>query len=58
MTDFQKQLIHELSKKYIFETFDFKNKSPEDLIKAYQDTSGRISKVIKDQKAESITKAL
>ncbi|ABS35412.1 hypothetical protein [Clostridium botulinum] len=49
MDESQKQLIFELSKKYVFETFDFKSKSPEELLKYYQETSEKISKVIEDQ---------
>jgi len=52
MSEFQKQLIHDLSKKYVFETFDFKSKSPEELLKYYQEISETISKVIEDQNAE------
>lgn len=49
MSDFEKQIVFELSKKYVFETFDFKTKSPEELLKYYQETSEKISKVIDDQ---------
>jgi len=53
MTDFTKQLICELSKKYVFETFDFKNKSPEDLLLSYQEVFEKIEKVIEYQNAKS-----
>ncbi|KAJ49188.1 6-pyruvoyl-tetrahydropterin synthase [Clostridium tetanomorphum] len=52
MSDFEKQIVFELSKQYIFETFDFKNRSPEDLLKYYQETAEKISKVIEDQNAK------
>ncbi|MBO0538535.1 hypothetical protein EXQ27_07705 [Clostridium botulinum] len=53
MDESQKQLIFELSKKYVFETFDFKSKSPEELLKYYQETSEKISKVIEEQNTKS-----
>lgn len=52
MSDFEKQVIFELSKKYVFETFDFKNKTPEELLAYYQETSDKIEKVIDDQNSE------
>ncbi|WP_438335207.1 hypothetical protein ACIR03_02470 [Clostridium cochlearium] len=52
MSEFQNEIVFELSKKYVFENFDFKNKSPEDLLKFYQETSERISKIIEEQNAE------
>lgn len=52
MSDFEKQVVFDLSKKYVFETFDFKGKSPEELLKYYQETSEKISKVIDDQNAK------
>lgn len=54
MSDFEKQIIFELSKKYVFETFDFKNGSPEDLLKSYQDAASKIEKVIEEQNTELI----
>jgi hypothetical protein len=52
MSDFQKQLISDLAKKYTFETFNFSDKSPEDLLTAYQETFDKISKVIDEQNSE------
>ncbi|WP_373845075.1 hypothetical protein [Clostridium sp.] len=46
---FEKQLIYNLSKEYVFRTFDFKNNTPENLIKSYQDTSAKIEEVLKEQ---------
>lgn len=46
MTDLKNKLIHDLSKKYVFENFDFKNKSPEDLLMFYQETSEKIANAI------------
>lgn len=58
MDDFQSKLTHELSIKYTFETFDFKGQSPEDLLKAYQDTSSRISKVIDAQNTKAVNESI
>jgi hypothetical protein len=49
MSDFEKQIILELSKKYVFENFDFKNDSPQNLIKSFQETYNKIETVIEDQ---------
>lgn len=49
MSDFEKQIIFELSKKYVFENFDFKNDSPQGLIKSFQETYNKIEMVIEDQ---------
>ncbi|WP_041700798.1 hypothetical protein [Clostridium kluyveri] len=50
---FEKQLIFDLSKEYVFRTFDFQNSTPEDLIKSYQDTSAKIEKVLKEQDSKN-----
>lgn len=52
MSDFEKQVISDLAKKYTFETFDFKNKSPEDLLKAYQETFEKMENLIDEQNSE------
>ncbi len=52
MSDFEKQIIAELSKEYVTKTFDFKNNSPEDLIKYYLEVSEKMSKVIEDKNVE------
>jgi hypothetical protein len=50
---FEKQLVYDLSKEYVFRTFDFKNNTPEDLIKSYQDTSAKIEEVLKEQDSKN-----
>jgi len=52
LSDFEKQIIAELSKEYVTKTFDFKNNSPEDLIKYYLEVSEKMSKVIEDKNVE------
>ncbi|MCB2297760.1 hypothetical protein [Clostridium tagluense] len=49
MSEYEKQIIFDLSKKYVFETFDFKNDSPQGLIKMFQEVSSKIEKVIEEQ---------
>lgn len=52
MSDFEKQIIAELSKEYVTKTFDFRNNSPEELIKYYLEVSEKMSKVIEDKNVE------
>jgi hypothetical protein len=51
LSDFEKQLISDLAKKYTFKNFDF-NKSPEDLLTTYQETFEKLENVIYKQNAE------
>lgn len=58
MDNFQNQLIVDLAKKYTYETFDFKNKSPQDLLKEYQETFNKISKVVEEQNSKTLTESI
>lgn len=51
MSASEKQLIHDLAKEYTFKTFDFKNKSPEDLLFAYQENFSKIETIIDEENA-------
>lgn len=53
-----KAIAFELSKKYAFETFDFKNGTPEELLKLYQDTEHKIYAVLNEQKKSSTNSSL
>lgn len=52
MTDFQEQVIHDLAKEYTFNNFDFKNSSPEELLKSYQETCCKLKALLSKQEAE------
>ena len=48
-----KTLAYELAKKYTFEKFDFKNGTPEELLKFYQETENKIYNILNNQSADS-----
>ncbi|GEM_PF-4708262 len=52
MSDFEKQLIYDLAKKYTFENFDFKSNSPEELLIQFQETSTKIQNLIENQNSK------
>lgn len=45
MDKFDDLVIIELAKEYVFNNFDFKSKSPEDLAKLYKETYSKIKTV-------------
>jgi len=58
MSDFEKQIAFELSKKYAFENFNFKTNSPQGLLESFQEAYDKIEKVIEDQNTEITKKSL
>lgn len=40
--------IHELTKEYVFNNFNFKSNSPEDLAKFYKETYSKIENILKE----------
>lgn len=53
-----KTVSFELAKKYTFETFDFKNGTPEELLKLYQDTEDKIYNILEEQTSEALNSNL
>lgn len=58
MSDFEKSIIADLAKKYTFENFDFKNKTPEELILEFQNNFSKIEKVVDDQNSKIAEESL
>lgn len=56
--DFKEQVVHDLTKEYTFNNFDFKNQSPEELLKLYQQTFEKINTVLKNQRTDMISKSV
>lgn len=58
LSDSNEKLVYDLSKKYVFETFDFKNQPPEDLLKAFQDVHSKLSDIIYEQESLKVNESL
>lgn len=48
MNIFSDQIIHELTKEYMINNFDFKASSPEALAKFYKETYSKIENILKE----------